>query len=278
MANEHRQTATCMGRAHNARHPRAANQPFPAADSWQPPAQPAGPRRGRNGDDRRHLEGTARARFRAQRALRGGRRQHPSIPGTGTAAGSARPEARTTHDGPWRHLPSRRAAPPAPAARHGHVGTVLLPFTLGSVLFSTPTARTASGTTADARRSTGWPIARSSTSAKPRTGRTGWRMRANRVSEPWRNLSGYHPPKLAANVAPTHPEPAPPTALISGSACAAATSSRERPAKRTGRAFREHPGGFGRMRGQAGHLSAERVLRTLHEREAYPRPRELADP
>ena len=32
------------------------------------------------------------------------------------------------------------------------------------------------------------------------------------------------------------------------------------------------------MRGQAGHLSAERVLRTLHEREAYPRPRELADP
>ena len=126
MANEHRQTATCMGRAHNARHPRAADQPFPAADSWQPPAQPAGPHRGRNGDDRRHLEGTAQARLRAQRALRGGRRQHPSIPGTGTAAGSARPEAWTTHDGPWRHLPSRRAAPPAPAARHGHVGAVFL--------------------------------------------------------------------------------------------------------------------------------------------------------
>ena len=163
------------------------------------------------------------------------------------------------------------------AARHGHIGAVFLPFTLGSVLFSTPTARTASGTTANARRSTGWPIARSSTSAKPRTGRTGWCMQANRVSEPWRNPSGYHPPKLAANVAPTHPEPAPPTALISGNACAAATSSRERPAKRTGRAFREHHGGFGRMIGQAGHLSAERVLRTLHEREAYPRPCELAD-
>lgn len=101
MANEHRQTATCMGRAHNARHPRAADQPFPAADSWRPPAQPAGPRRGRNGDDRRHLEGTARVRLRAQRALRGCRRQHPSIPGTGTAAGSARPEAWTTHDGPF---------------------------------------------------------------------------------------------------------------------------------------------------------------------------------
>ena len=31
------------------------------------------------------------------------------------------------------------------------------------------------------------------------------------------------------------------------------------------------------MREQAGHLSAERVLRTLQEREAYPCPRELAD-
>ena len=234
MANEHRQTATCMGRAHNARHPRAADQPFPAADSWQPPAQPAGPRRGRNGDDRRHLEGTARARLRAQRALRGGRRQHPSIPGTGTAAGSARPEAWTTHDGPWRHLPSRRAAPSAPRPGTGMSARSFLPVTLGSVLFSTLTARTASGTMANARRSTGWPIARSSTSAKPRTGRTGWRMQANRVSEPWRNSSGYHPLKLAANVAPTHPEPAPPTALISGSARTAATSSRERPAQRSG--------------------------------------------
>lgn len=112
-----------------------------------------------------------------------------------------------------------------------------------------------------------------------------WYMQANKVSEPWRNPPGYHPPKLAGNIMRG--------AHVSGTGAAYSADLGEHMRRgnvfagtpdqvyRQIRAFWEYSGGFGHMlmMGQAGHLSAERVLRsmTLYEREVYPRLRELAD-
>ncbi len=112
-----------------------------------------------------------------------------------------------------------------------------------------------------------------------------WYMQANKVSEPWRNPPGYHPPKLAANIMRG--------AHVSGTGAAYSADLGEHMRRgnvfagtpdqvyRQIRSFWEHSGGFGHMlmMGQAGHLSTERVLRsmTLYEREVYPRLRELAD-
>ena len=95
----------------------------------------------------------------------------------------------------------------------------------------------------------------------------------------WGNPPGHRPPELAASSG----------AHASGSGGACSADFRER--MRCGNVFAgtpdqacrqgvpERSGGFGQVTGQADHLSAERVLRstTLCEREAYPRPREVAD-
>ena len=111
-----------------------------------------------------------------------------------------------------------------------------------------------------------------------------WYMQANKVAEQWRNPPGYHPPQLSASLMRG--------ARVSGTGAAYSTELGEH--MRRGnvfagtpdqvfeqvRAFWEYSGGFGHllMMGQAGHLSAERTLRsmTLFNDEVYPRLRELA--
>ncbi len=111
-----------------------------------------------------------------------------------------------------------------------------------------------------------------------------WYMQANKVAEQWRNPPGYHPPQLSASLMRG--------ARVSGTGAAYSTELGEH--MRRGnvfagtpdqvfeqiRAFWEYSGGFGHllMMGQAGHLSAERTLRsmTLFNNEVYPRLRELA--
>ncbi len=111
-----------------------------------------------------------------------------------------------------------------------------------------------------------------------------WYMRANKVSEPWKNPPGYHPPGLSARILRG--------AHVSGTGAAYSVELGEHmrrgnvfagtPDQVYGqiRAFWEHSGGFGHllMMGQAGHLPADRVLRsmTLFNDEVYPRLRELA--
>jgi alkanesulfonate monooxygenase SsuD/methylene tetrahydromethanopterin reductase-like flavin-dependent oxidoreductase (luciferase family) len=111
-----------------------------------------------------------------------------------------------------------------------------------------------------------------------------WYMQANKVSEPWKNPPGYHPPQVAAGIMKG--------AHISGSGAAYSTDLKEH--MRRGnvfagtpdqvfeqiKAFWEYSGGFGHMlmMGQAGHLSEQDTLRSmkLYNEEVYPRLRELA--
>ena len=111
-----------------------------------------------------------------------------------------------------------------------------------------------------------------------------WYMRANKVSEPWRNPPGYHPPALAASIMRG--------ARVSGTGAAYSTDLGEHMRRgnvfagtpdqvfRQIKAFWEYSGGFGHllMMGQAGHLSAARTLRSmrLYADEVHPRLRELA--
>ena len=82
MLNEHHQTATCVDPAAPlvlaalARLTKQGAAPDPRQPGRQPP--PAGARRRGDGDGRRALEGPARMRLRARRALRGAARQQQS--------------------------------------------------------------------------------------------------------------------------------------------------------------------------------------------------------
>jgi hypothetical protein len=109
-------------------------------------------------------------------------------------------------------------------------------------------------------------------------------MQANKVSEPWKNPPGYHPPQVAAGILRG--------AHVSGSGAVYSTDLKEH--MRRGnvfagtpdqvyeqiKAFWEYSGGFGHMlmMGQAGHLSEQATLRSmkLYNEEVYPRLRELA--
>ena len=111
-----------------------------------------------------------------------------------------------------------------------------------------------------------------------------WYMQANKVSEPWKNPPGYHPPQVAAGIMKG--------AHISGTGAAYSTDLKEH--MRRGnvfagtpdqvyeqiKAFWEYSGGFGHMlmMGQAGHLPKDDTLRSmqLYADEVYPRLRELA--
>ncbi len=111
-----------------------------------------------------------------------------------------------------------------------------------------------------------------------------WYMQANKVSEPWRNPPGYHPPALAGTIMRG--------AHVSGTGAAYSTELEEH--MRRGnvfagtpdqvfeqiKAFWTYSGGYGHqlMMGQAGHLSPDKVMRsmTLYNDEVYPRLRELA--
>ena len=111
-----------------------------------------------------------------------------------------------------------------------------------------------------------------------------WYMQANKVSEPWKNPPGYHPPGLAGMIMRG--------AHVSGTGAAYSTELGEHMRRgnvfagtpdqvyRQIKAFWEYSGGYGHMlmMGQAGHLSPEKVLKsmTLYSREVYPRLRELA--
>ncbi len=111
-----------------------------------------------------------------------------------------------------------------------------------------------------------------------------WYLQANKVSEPWKNPPGYHPPPVSANIMKG--------AHVSGSGAAYSTDLGEH--LRRGNVFAGTPdqvfdqikrfwdysGGFGHMlmMGQAGHMSADATLKsmTLYNNEVYPRLKELA--
>ncbi len=111
-----------------------------------------------------------------------------------------------------------------------------------------------------------------------------WYMQANKVADHWKNPPGYHPPVVSANVLRG--------AHVSGSGAAYSTDLTEH--MRRGnvfagtpdqvyeqiKAFWEYSGGFGHMlmMGQAGHMTEQETLRSMHlyNSEVYPRLKELA--
>ena len=111
-----------------------------------------------------------------------------------------------------------------------------------------------------------------------------WYMQANKVADHWKNPPGYHPPVVSANVLRG--------AHVSGSGAAYSTDLAEH--MRRGnvfagtpdqvyeqiKAFWEYSGGFGHMlmMGQAGHMTEQETLRSMHlyNSEVYPRLKELA--